>query len=40
MVILHYEFQVLGSVAVIPVEVIFLVCLYTNTFCEANASLN
>jgi len=41
MVILHYEFQVLDSVAVIPVEATFRVCcLYTNTFCEATASLN
>jgi hypothetical protein len=40
MVVLHYEFQVLDSIAVIPVEVTFLVCLYTNAFCESTASLN
>jgi len=41
MVILRYEFQALDSIAVIPVEVTFLVCcLYTNTFCEATDSLN
>ena len=41
MVVLHHEFQVLDSIAVIPVEVTFRVCcLYTIAFCEATASLN